>query len=110
MEITEEDVLSGLLRIDPFKSVGPDDIHPRILKELAHELYRPLTHIFRTSMATGIVPDAWKTANVVPIFKKGSKTSPENYRPVSLTSHLGKLLEKIIRKKLEWNTLRLKFR
>ena len=93
-------MLSGLLRIDPYKSVGPDDIHPRILKELAYELYRPLTHIFRTSMATGIVPDAWKIANVVPIFKKGSKTSPENYRPVSLTSHLGKLLEKIIRKKL----------
>ena len=100
VEISEEDVLEGLKRLNPFKSVGPDEIHPRILKELATEFYRPLTHIFRTSMRTGVVPEAWKSANVVPIFKKGLRTSPENYRPVSLTSCLGKLLEKIIRRKL----------
>ena len=100
VEITEHDVLTALRRINAFKSVGPDEIHPRILKELAKEIYKPLTHIFKTSLRTGIVPEAWKIANVVPIFKKGSRTSPENYRPISLTSCLGKLLEKIIRKKL----------
>ena len=100
IEITEQEVLEALKSINPYKSVGPDQVHPRLLKELAEYIYRPLTHIFRTSLRTGIVPAAWKEADVVPIFKKGSKTSAENYRPVSLTSHLGKLLERLIRRKI----------
>ena len=100
INIEEEEVLEMLQSANPFKSLGPDGIHPRILKELAVQLYRPVTHIFRTSLRTGKVPRAWKTANVVPIYKKGSKLAVENYRPVSLTSCLGKILERIIRKRV----------
>ena len=98
--IEEKEVLDMLLSANPFKSLGPDGIHPRILKELAVQIHRPVTHIFRTSLKTGKVPKAWKTANVVPIHKKGSKLAVENYRPISLTSCLGKILERIIRKRV----------
>ena len=72
-------------------------MHNRILKELAEELAQPLADLFNTSMDSGIVPESWKTANVTPIFKKGDKRDPSNYRPVSLTSTIGKIMEKIIR-------------
>ena len=99
-EIKDEEVLEQLRSINPFKSLGPDSVHPRFLKELALELHQPIAHIFRTSLASGKVPRAWKEADIVPIFKKGSKTLAETYRPISLTSHLGKILERIIRKRV----------
>ena len=54
--------------------------------------------IFRKSVAEGVVPQEWKRANITPLFKKGSRSDPGNYRPVSLTSHVGKILEAIVRK------------
>ena len=57
----------------------------------------PLAIIFQQSIAQSRVPQQWRTANVIPIFKKGSKRDATNYRPISLTSHIGKLLERIIR-------------
>ena len=59
---------------------------PRILNELKEEICYPLTVIMQSSLESGVVPSDWKTANVTPIFKKGSKSQVENYRPVSLTS------------------------
>ena len=76
--------------------MGPDSIHPLLLKELAHELAPIVYLLFRRSLDTGIVPDDWKLAHVTPIYKKGKKADPGNYRPVSLTSCLCKLLEKIV--------------
>ena len=58
----------------------------------------PITLMFRKSIGTGTLPSAWKSARITPIFKKGSKTEPSNYRPVSLTSIVCKTLEKIVRK------------
>ena len=98
--ITEEDVLLLLLALRIDKSAGPDQIHPRVLKEIAHQIAKPLARIYQLSVSSGVVPCQWKLANVVPIFKKGSRSSPENYRPVSLTSVLSKLLEKLISKSL----------
>ena len=57
----------------------------------------PLAIIFQQSIDQSRVPQQWRTANVIPIFKKGSKRDAANYRPISLTSHIGKLLERIIR-------------
>ena len=75
-----------------------DGIHEKALKELAEILANPLTIIFNTSIQTGIVPDLWKIGNITALFKKGDKSNPGNYRPVSLTSAVGKLMEKIVRK------------
>ena len=77
------------LRTD--KAPGADLVHPRLLKELAVAI------IFQQSIDQSRVPLQWRTANVIPIFKKGSKRDAANYRPISLTSHIGKLLERIIR-------------
>ena len=80
--------------------MGPDEIHPRVLKECAENLYFPLYCVMRQSLDQGKLPDIWKKANVTPIFKKGEKSVTGNYRPVSLTSHVCKLTEKIIRQAL----------
>ena len=95
------------LKID--KSPGPDNIHNRILFEGRNELQGYLTNICNKSLEQGELPAMWKTAEVVPIFKKGKKSDPNNYRPVSLTSSVCKLVETVIRdaifKHLESNEL-----
>ncbi|KAK4806863.1 hypothetical protein QYF61_012584 [Mycteria americana] len=95
--IIQGEMVSDLLHhLDTHKSMGPDEIHPRVLKELADVLTKPLSIIYQQSWLTGEVPADWRLANVTPIFKKGRKEDPGNYRPVSLTSVPGKLMEKII--------------
>ena len=76
--------------------MGPDGIHPRVLKELAGVLTKPLSIIYQQSWLTREVPTDWKLANVTPIYKKGRKDDLGNYRPVSLTSVPGKLMEQLI--------------
>ena len=76
--------------------MGPDGIHPSVLKEMAGVLTKPLSIIYQQSWLTGEVPTNWKLANVTPIYKKGRKDDPGNYRPVSLTSVPGKLMEQLI--------------
>jgi hypothetical protein len=72
-------------------------VHPHVLKMCASNLGRLLSIIFKKSLATSLVPHQWLTANVSPLFKKGSRPEASNYRPVSLTSVLCKILEKFIR-------------
>jgi hypothetical protein len=90
-------VLKKVKQLKPASAPGPDGLGSLLLKELAEQIAEPLTTIFRTSLASGDVPEDWRQANVTPIFKKGTKTDPSNYRPVSLTSICCKLLESIIR-------------
>ena len=82
------------------KSPGPDSISPRVLKEAKAELVKPVTSIFNKSLQSGTIPDEWKLANVTPIYKKGNKSLPCNYRLISLTSVVCKMLETLIRNKL----------
>ncbi|KAK4810736.1 hypothetical protein QYF61_007710 [Mycteria americana] len=102
--IIQGEMVSDLLHhLDTHKSMGPDEIHPRVLKELAEELTKPLSIIYQQSWLTGEVPADWRLANVTPIFKKGWKEDPGNYRPVSLTSVPGKLMEQIILSAITWH-------
>jgi hypothetical protein len=68
-----------------------------VLKKLIDQVAEPLAEIMRTSLKEGVVPEDWRTANVTPIYKKGSKSDPGNYRPVSLTSVSCRLMEGIIK-------------
>ena len=83
--INENGVEKLLTSLDAGKAAGPDELPPRVLKELASPISLFLTDIFQQSINTGSIPDQWKTANIIPIFKKGDKTKASNYRPVSLT-------------------------
>ncbi len=90
----KRDVRKYLDRLKTDKSTGPDDLLPRLLKEL------PLTAIYNQSLHQKQVPEDWKQSNVTPIYKKGHKCEALNYRPITLTSVARKIMEKIIRDKL----------
>jgi hypothetical protein len=98
--ITRRDVTQVIDDLKNGKAPGPDGIGSAILKNLKDALVKPLQKLFQLSVDTGEVPSNWKEAKVIPIFKKGSKGQTSNYRPVSLTCMVCKLLEAIIRKKV----------
>lgn len=97
IEISVETVKKKLKNLNCSKSPGPDGTHPRVLKEAADVLAFPLAMVFQKSVNEGFVPNDWKLADITPIFKKGSKKDPYNYRPISLTSIVVKVLESVIR-------------
>jgi hypothetical protein len=98
--ITTKAVRKRLASLKPNKVPGPDGINPRLLSELSDVLAEPVVIIFRKSLNSGIIPDEWRTATVTPIFKKGSRLQPNNYRPVSLTCILCKTMEALVREQL----------
>ena len=98
--ITREDIQRRLEKININKSCGPDNIHPFVLQSTAKAVSIPLRHIFSKSIYVGECPADWKSANVTPIHKKGDRKLPTNYRPVSLTSQVCKVLESIVREHL----------
>ena len=98
--VTEEEVHTELKNLNPNKSPGIDCIHPRVLKEMADPLAHPITILFQKSLDAEELPTHWLQALITPIFKKGRKNLAENYRPVSLTCLLCKILEKIIVKQI----------
>lgn len=99
-EITEEDIEKLIQSLNVSKSQGPDNIHSRLLKEVKNSITKPLKIIFNQSLSQGQVPKVWKEARITAIFKKGDKQYAGNYRPVSLTSVVCKMMEKIIRSRM----------
>ena len=85
IQVTEKGVLKLLQALIISKAAGPEGIRPRVLKELFSEPAPIFTLLFQASLHEQSIPDIWKHANVSPIYKKGDKTNPSNYRPVSLT-------------------------
>ena len=97
IKITAEIVEKKLKNLNTNKSSGPDQIHSRVLKETKTPLSKALAIIFRNSLDTGNVPKDWRSAIITPIYKKGRKSDPGNYRPVSLTSIICKKNEELIK-------------
>ena len=97
VEISEEKVKTKLANLKPCSAPGPDSMWPRVLQRLADVLAKPLAMIFTKFLGEGTVPPIWKAANVCPIFKKGGKTDPGNYRPVSLTCVIWKVMESLLK-------------
>ena len=81
-------------------STGCNNLDPVILSSHLDQLAIPLTEIFNSSFATGIVPQSLKMAKVTPIFKQGSRTLASNYRPISVLSYFAKIMEKIMHDRL----------
>ena len=95
--VSPEVVASKIKNMKENKTPGVDGLSPKILKETVEQISKPLAHVFNMSLQEGIVPLEWKEANIIPSFKKGSRNKSVNYRPVSLTSVICKLLKTIIR-------------
>ena len=99
--VSVEEMSTILRNLKPNKSPGTDEIHPHLLKECASSLAKPLKLLFDMSMKLNQIPQEWKKAEIRPIYKKkGSKTDPSNYRPISLTSVVCKVFEKIVKNQL----------
>ena len=94
---TPEMIAKKIKNMKDNKSPGVDGIPRKLLKEIVEQISTPLTKVFNFSLQEGIVPSEWKDANITSLFKKGWRNKPENYRPVSLTSIVCKLLETLIR-------------
>ena len=81
--VTPEMVAKKIKKMKDIKSPGVDGIPPKLLKEIVEQISTPLAKLFNLSLEEGIAPSEWKEANITPLFKKGSRNKPENYRPVS---------------------------
>ena len=102
--LTLRELEEALKKMKQKKAPGPDGITNEMLKHLGPGAKRTLLRIYNQSWSTGIVPTIWKEAVIRPIPKKGKdKRDPSSYRPISLLSCVGKLLERIINKRLTWH-------
>ena len=85
------------------KAPGPDGITNDMIKHFGEKTKSVLLKLFNKSWTTGVVPSSWKKAIIVPVHKKGKdKQDPRSYRPISLLSCLGKLMERVLNRRLTW--------
>ena len=93
VDVSPQKVEVKLASLRTNSSPGPDEMHPRILRESAQALSVPLSMLLRKSLDSGTLPPEWKAGEITPIYKKGNRQDPSSYRPVSLTAIPVKVLE-----------------
>ncbi len=98
--VTERDILDAMKTMKTASANGPDNVSNRLLKGTINSIITPLRKLFNMSLKSAIFPAKWKEAHVTPVFKSGDRQDKKNYRPISLLSNIGKLLERIIFMKL----------
>ena len=97
---TEQEIIDNISSLNINKSIGPNSINTKILKLTKNIISKPLTEIINLSFSTGTFPDRLKIAEIIPIYKKDSKLSTTNYRPISLLSNISKIFEKLMHYRL----------
>ena len=100
LKFSSEDILSAISEIGTNSAAGPDGISALLLKRCAHCLLEPLKYIWSESFRNGVVPIFYKNSLICPLFKKGDRAKASNYRPISMTSHIIKIFERVLRKKI----------
>ena len=100
VEFTEEDIVTACSELKPNSAAGADGVPACLLKTCRKELSHPLFLIWRASLDQGVIPPDLLLVLISPVYKGGSRGSPANYRPVALTSHIVKLFERVLRRKL----------
>ena len=95
--VTPQMVAKKIKTMKDNKSPGVVRIPPKLLMETVEQIIIPLASVFSLSLKEGVVPSEWKEANIIPLFKNGSRNKSENYRPVNLTSVICKLLGRLIK-------------
>ena len=100
IDFNEQDILDAIKAMHRFSGPGPDKFPVLILKECGLVLAPVITQLWRASLDSGNIATKFKSQSVIPLFKKGKRSIAANYRPVSLTSHLIKMFERVVRAKL----------
>ena len=98
--ITLDDIKKALQNLNLNKSPGPKNLHPKLLKKSSTSLAKPFKIPFEITLKEGEIPTEWKSEEIRPIFKKGDKPQPGNYRPVGLTSVVCKCMRSFIKNEL----------
>ena len=97
---TKEEIEDNIKLLNNHKTTGPNSIPTQILKQFKKTLSEPLNNLINLSFTTGVFPNIAKFAKIVPLYKKQNKLECNNYRPISLLSNIGKLIEKLLHKRL----------
>ena len=98
--VSKLEVEKDLRSIQRNKSTGIDNLPPCLLKDAARTISAPLTHLINLSLQTGLFPEDWKLAKIVPIHKSGSRSSFDSYRPISVLPVLSKIIEKAVHRQV----------
>ena len=108
--VSDEEVLKHIKKLNRKSAMGLDEIPPLFLKDTAYVISKPLAHIINCSLMSGVVPNDFKRARVVPVYKSSAHENFDNYRPISVFSAISKILEKCVHsqliEQLEKNNLR----
>ena len=93
MVLDTQNIIAVVRKLKANLSAGPDGLPPLLYKRLQSSVAKPLALLFAQLFSTGVVPEAWKTAIIVPVFKKGTASNVANYRPICLTCVASKIME-----------------